>query len=1501
MDARRRYRQIAAVILSVCMVCSNVTLARGEEAAASASTLRLTKTEGTVSATNQNGRSLPVFADMQLYSGYQAATQEASYAWISLDDSKLTKLDAVSEAEVRKKDKKLELLLKSGNLFFHVAEPLEGDETLDIRTSTMVTGIRGTAGWVQVIDGGHTQVYILEGSVQSAVSDPVTGQIRQISVGSGQMADFYVYGSGHASRCSAVLRTFDASEVPGFVCVEVAGDEALQQKIAAASGLDVGQITAGAWEKLAADQKELHDKLAAIQEQIRNQANQVTVDPVFQDQGSNSVTAGSDSHSGGSGGSGSGSGGSSSGGPGSSGGSQGTPSEPDGPSAPEEPGTPEEPDTPDGPDTPGEPDTPEEPDVPTDPEEPDETTAELTMQVTAAEVDALLQTKDVVIKAGTGDAAYNTLQIDVPVTVPEGRTLTMEDGVHLDVNAGQTLQIDGTLDLAGDMENHGTITNTSMNTFQVGGAFVNAGTIENTGRIIAGTVENTGILTIQTGSLVVTDALENDGTVENGGSLQREDGTGAAVANRGAFTIDGGQSGLITQSGDNARLVLAGGELPELDQQAGTMEVQGGTVSRKLEHKAGTAAVTGGTLAQGAAVSGGMFAVEGTGEVAGLEQTAGAVTVSGGAINGGTRLSGGQFTMTQGALIGSEACAALSMPVGSTAEVTVHGGSIDGGNGTAISIEGETTGKITLDLDRTTVQAASAASLFDLPAGQSTSSLAILQDGVSTDVTSANLPGCSIVDGKIRLDEIFADVRTALSEAEKGTTVVLEEDAVIEALSGGTDPDCQVSAGTAENPVGLDLGGYSLTLECPLVVTDTGALKITGGQEHAQGSAGPEAMDGAEPGTLTIDPDGRLENHGTLLLDGLTIDGGMSLIETSAADSQTAVCGITNSYICGSIPADGAVSGSLISAGDRSQLSISGSTLEVDMESSSERGTGIALITAEAAQENAASTEVVLEDAMLSVRNGVCGVQAKGGAAVTFGDGTTVQAADQSAAVQLLDGGKAVWEDASKLYLAGGAVGVELSGTGANQAVFYSQDVQAEQGSVVIHGSAVEGNEIYLDGAKLTLKDSTAVRLENSNRNTVNMSGAELTLQDSAVLVLDDSDENTCSWESAKLDLTASSAAELTGTQNNTITLTDVVVTAVDGDGGSGDPGETEGGSADEGGSEPPWWWPSDWPWPLLSGADTETYAEQGTENADPQGQEEHLGAVFSFQGSSGDALELYGSTVETESQIAVSMIGGVVLAMETDSGLDSYAWEEGENETESLLASSASTDGVVYIRRSGTSSAVLRLNGGTIANRTEGPAINWDSEEEGSVTFPAADKLGTVIKAKSENVLQLNGKQYNPDDDVYRIEQDGGYYYLRINPARFLILDEELASDSNWTVASGSNWDLEEDERGEGAEKASPSNWQSDPLTSQKGPDPQDREKTKTEQSLDQADTPDGLGSDIGQVLGANAAKTEERPSGAGRSDQRQDDSRSGGFGAGNGGRRLEDEDPIDQEGTEA
>ena len=49
-------------------------------------------------------------------------------------------------------------------------EPLAEDETFDIRYSTMVVGIRGTCGWVEVRDEEHMLVYILEGTVEGRVT-----------------------------------------------------------------------------------------------------------------------------------------------------------------------------------------------------------------------------------------------------------------------------------------------------------------------------------------------------------------------------------------------------------------------------------------------------------------------------------------------------------------------------------------------------------------------------------------------------------------------------------------------------------------------------------------------------------------------------------------------------------------------------------------------------------------------------------------------------------------------------------------------------------------------------------------------------------------------------------------------------------------------------------------------------------------------------------------------------------------------------------------------------------------------------------------------------------------------------------------------------------------------------------------------------------------------------------------------------------------------------------
>ena len=87
---------------------------------AEAAAMQLMKTEGDVTVSNAGGRNISIIKNMRLYNGYHTNTDEASYAWINLDDEKLIKQDAVSETEIRKSGKKLEILLKSGNLFFDV-------------------------------------------------------------------------------------------------------------------------------------------------------------------------------------------------------------------------------------------------------------------------------------------------------------------------------------------------------------------------------------------------------------------------------------------------------------------------------------------------------------------------------------------------------------------------------------------------------------------------------------------------------------------------------------------------------------------------------------------------------------------------------------------------------------------------------------------------------------------------------------------------------------------------------------------------------------------------------------------------------------------------------------------------------------------------------------------------------------------------------------------------------------------------------------------------------------------------------------------------------------------------------------------------------------------------------------------------------------------------------------------------------------------------------------
>lgn len=56
-----------------------------------ATTMHLVRTEGTVGVTDQDQKDVSLMDQLGLYSGYQVGTQARSYAWIDLDDVKLTK------------------------------------------------------------------------------------------------------------------------------------------------------------------------------------------------------------------------------------------------------------------------------------------------------------------------------------------------------------------------------------------------------------------------------------------------------------------------------------------------------------------------------------------------------------------------------------------------------------------------------------------------------------------------------------------------------------------------------------------------------------------------------------------------------------------------------------------------------------------------------------------------------------------------------------------------------------------------------------------------------------------------------------------------------------------------------------------------------------------------------------------------------------------------------------------------------------------------------------------------------------------------------------------------------------------------------------------------------------------------------------------------------------------------------------------------------------------
>ena len=263
---------------------------------ATATTIELSEVEGSVELCNKSGNPVSYVDGMRLYNGHRVATQKESYAYLALDQSKAIKLNQLSALEVRKANKDLSVYLSAGELYFNVSQKLQEDESLDIRTSTMVTGIRGTAGYVRVKSFNETQIYILEGEVQVTVIDPCTGETRTALVKAGQRATSEVFREKEEleRRVEIQVEHFVEEEVPVYIAREVAKDEDIQKRIEAEGVLSVPRIIGSLEEREKQEKEELEEKLAEAQKAAEDwrASDQGSIDEMF-DTGEDLQQAGS--------------------------------------------------------------------------------------------------------------------------------------------------------------------------------------------------------------------------------------------------------------------------------------------------------------------------------------------------------------------------------------------------------------------------------------------------------------------------------------------------------------------------------------------------------------------------------------------------------------------------------------------------------------------------------------------------------------------------------------------------------------------------------------------------------------------------------------------------------------------------------------------------------------------------------------------------------------------------------------------------------------------------------------------------------------------------------------------------------------------------------------------------------------------------------------------------------------------------------------------------------
>ncbi|MCR5801777.1 MAG: FecR family protein [Lachnospiraceae bacterium] len=225
---------IFIILAAVIVIAAIVVIIFLRKGGISATTMRLLRMQGTVTLEDE-GAHKTITENLRLKSGNALNTGTESLASIGLDDTKIITLDELSRAEFNQNGKKLDLELTEGQLFFEVSKALEADESLNIATSTMVVGIRGTSGWVTVTKDGNWSIVVTDGHVHVTGTNPETGETKETEVYAGQRCIVYLYDR-ETDSVMFTLEDVSEDEIPEFVLAILRSNPALLDKVCEATG-----------------------------------------------------------------------------------------------------------------------------------------------------------------------------------------------------------------------------------------------------------------------------------------------------------------------------------------------------------------------------------------------------------------------------------------------------------------------------------------------------------------------------------------------------------------------------------------------------------------------------------------------------------------------------------------------------------------------------------------------------------------------------------------------------------------------------------------------------------------------------------------------------------------------------------------------------------------------------------------------------------------------------------------------------------------------------------------------------------------------------------------------------------------------------------------------------------------------------------------------------------------------------------------------------------------